>query len=148
MKTQYKYLLLVGWMLLIFMLSGEGAGDSRARSGAIVALLTDSFASFSEDLLMFLIRKSAHIIAYFILGILVYSIAKMYKFSTKRTIVLSILFALSYAVFDEIHQLFDPGRSGEIRDVLIDTTAASVGISAYYLGSRMRYNRLNSKNKI
>jgi VanZ family protein len=45
-----------------------------------------------------------------------------------------VLLALSsslvvlYAVSDEIHQLFTPGRSGEIRDVLIDSVAGMVGI--------------------
>jgi len=33
-----------------------------------------------------------------------------------------------YAVTDEIHQLFVPGRSGELRDVMIDSIAALVGV--------------------
>jgi len=146
MRIQYKYLLLLGWMTLIFLLSAEGADGSRARSGAIVGIIKDSFsADFTEDFLSFLTRKAAHIIAYFILGLLIYSIIKTYKLTTKRTIVLSIVLALFYAVFDEIHQLFIPGRSGEVRDVFIDTAAASIGISAYYLCNKIPYNRKNSK---
>ena len=33
-----------------------------------------------------------------------------------------------YAVSDEIHQIFVPGRSGEPRDVLIDTSGVLIGI--------------------
>jgi VanZ family protein len=33
-----------------------------------------------------------------------------------------------YAVSDEIHQLFVPGRAGQIRDVLIDACGVFVGI--------------------
>lgn len=149
MKIYLKYLLLVVWMILIFFLSAEGSSDSQARSGLIVGILKDSFnIDLADSFLSFLTRKAAHIIAYFILGLLIYSIIKTYQLTTKRTIVLSIVLALFYAIFDEIHQLFVPGRSGEIRDVLIDTAAASVGVSAYYLCNKIHYNRKNSKSRI
>lgn len=136
-------------MTLIFLLSAEGADDSRARSGAVVGILKESLnTDFAEDFLTFLTRKAAHIIAYFILGILIYSIIKTYQLTTKRTIVLSIVLALFYAVFDEIHQLFVPGRSGEIRDVFIDTAAASIGVGAYYLRNKIHYNRKNGKDSV
>ncbi len=36
---------------------------------------------------------------------------------------------LLYAASDEIHQLFVPGRSGEVRDVMIDFSGAVLGIA-------------------
>ena len=33
-----------------------------------------------------------------------------------------------YACTDEIHQLFIEGRSGEIRDILVDSTGALIGM--------------------
>lgn len=136
-------------MALIFLLSAEDAHDSKSRSGAIVGFLQDSFNSdLTDDFLSFLTRKAAHIIAYFILGILLYSIIKTYKLTTKRTIVLCIVLACFYAIFDEIHQLFVPGRSGEIRDVLIDTVAASAGVGIYYISSKIRRNHKMSKDKL
>lgn len=33
-----------------------------------------------------------------------------------------------YACTDEIHQLFVPGRSGQFRDVMIDSLGAFIGI--------------------
>ena len=38
-----------------------------------------------------------------------------------------MLVAVAYAVTDEVHQLFVPGRSGRITDVLIDGAGAVVG---------------------
>ena len=37
-----------------------------------------------------------------------------------------------YASFDEVHQLFVLGRSGEFRDVLIDCIGGSIGALLYY----------------
>ena len=33
-----------------------------------------------------------------------------------------------YAASDEIHQLFVPGRSGQLRDVLLDSAGVAAGI--------------------
>lgn len=149
MKTRYKYLLLFAWITLIFLLSAEGAHDSKSRSGVIVGFLKDSLdTDLAEDFLSFLTRKAAHIIAYFILGVLLHSIIKTYKLTTKRTIVLCIVLACFYAISDEIHQLFIPGRSGEIRDVFIDTIAASAGVGMYYISSKIRHNYKIGKDRI
>jgi len=34
---------------------------------------------------------------------------------------------------DEFHQFFVPGRAGQLKDVLIDSTGATVGIGIYLL---------------
>ena len=81
---------------------------------------------------MFLTRKAAHIFIYFILGILMFNVVKDFPLSKKRVVLLSILLVLLYAVTDEFHQSFVPGRSAELRDVLIDTTAGVVGAMIYY----------------
>jgi len=149
MKIQYKYLLLIAWMVVIFLLSNEVAGTSHARSAAIVGVLVNSLhVSLPENVLMFLTRKAAHIVAYFVLGMLMYNVVKEYKYSIKCTILLSILFALGYAAFDEIHQLFVSGRSGQVTDVLIDTTASSVGVSVYYFVYKIQSSRINSKDTL
>jgi VanZ family protein len=141
MKIYYKYLLLVVWMIVIFLLSNEVAQTSSGRSSAIVDILTQSLhLSLPEGILTFLTRKSAHIIGYFVLGMLLFNVVKEYTAATKRIIILSILFAFVYSISDEIHQLFVPGRSGEIRDVLIDTIAASAGIGLYAVLSNKHKN--------
>jgi VanZ family protein len=38
-----------------------------------------------------------------------------------------LLICLLTSIFDEFHQLYVPGRSAEIRDVLIDLAGSAVG---------------------
>ncbi len=72
------------------------------------------------------VRKLAHVTIYFILGFLVYLYIKDLKIDNK--IIISILICVLYATSDEIHQLFILGRSGEVKDVLIDTLGSVLGI--------------------
>jgi VanZ family protein len=135
-------------MIVIFLLSNEISGVSSGRSGAIVHILTHSLPGLPQQILTLLTRKAAHTIAYFILGILIYNVVKEYNFTTRRAILLSIGLAFSYACSDEFHQLFVQGRSPEITDVLIDTTASTLGVYSYYLIHKRRKNSVNSNNKL
>ena len=78
-----------------------------------------------------MIRKSAHIFAYFILGILLFNAlwrVELRKLTFDRPTMSSIIICALYAASDEFHQLFVSGRSGEIRDIIIDGIAASIGV--------------------
>lgn len=46
---------------------------------------------------------------------------------------MSFSFVILYASSDELHQLFIDQRSGNIKDVLIDTFGASLGIFAMFV---------------
>jgi VanZ family protein len=129
-----KWLMLIAWMIIIFLFSNEVATISSTRSAVIVHdIINTLHVSLSQEVLTFLTRKAAHIFLYLVLGILIYNVVKEYRFTTKKAILLSILFSLSYAGFDEIHQSFISGRSGQASDVMIDATASTVGVAAYYL---------------
>ena len=125
------WLVTIVWMAVIFLMSSEVADTSSARSDEIVQTIRSIGVSAPEGLLTFLVRKAAHISAYFVLGILICNLLREHHISTKRTILLSILFAMLYACTDELHQVFVSGRSGEVRDVLIDTAGAAVGVAVY-----------------
>ena len=45
----------------------------------------------------------------------------------KKVVVSAVISSAVYAATDEFHQLFVEGRSGEIRDILIDTSGALTG---------------------
>ena len=53
--------------------------------------------------------------------------------SVKYALAMSIFLSFLYAITDEIHQIFVPGRSAQFRDVLIDTLGASFGATITYL---------------
>lgn len=77
--------------------------------------------------LQFITRKSAHFIGYMILGILsILTFLQFEKINKKPQF--AFLLCVVYAISDEIHQLFVPGRSGQLRDVMIDSSGSFVGI--------------------
>src|SRR5699024_9669514 len=87
--------------------------------------------SVDEELFHHFIRKSAHFTAYLLLGMLVLHALRK---PSRKGCTVAFLISLLYAISDEFHQLFVPGRSGEIRDVVIDSMGAATGIGVYMLG--------------
>ena len=119
------------WMAVIFILSQQPASVSSGQSGVFVEQLHYIAPSIDQQLLTFLVRKGAHIFAYFVLGILTFNAlwrVDLSKFKFNRPAMLSIIVCALYAASDEFHQLFVSGRSGEIRDIIIDSCAATVGV--------------------
>jgi len=51
------------------------------------------------------------------------------------------VFCVLYAISDETHQIFVPGRSAQISDVLIDSVGAIVGILMYLVLARIKLKR-------
>ena len=77
-----------------------------------------------------LMRKSAHFISYLILGFLVSYAMKNETFAAsawKRRRI-SLLICVAYAISDEFHQIFVPGRGPLLKDVFIDASGAAIGI--------------------
>ena len=137
-----SYGLLIAWALVIFYLSSEGSDASSGRSDVIVQTVQSwGVATTDTDFMTFLVRKSAHIIAYFIFGGLAYNVIRHYKLPVRRALLASGAIVLAYAMSDEFHQLFVPGRSGEVRDVVIDTAAGVVGVCLAYLIHRKYVGR-------
>lgn len=74
------------------------------------------------------IRKIAHFSIYSLGGIISYMLFSQYEISNKNRIIYSLALCAVYAITDEIHQYFVPGRSCELRDMLIDSSGALLGI--------------------
>lgn len=74
----------------------------------------------------FLIRKSAHFVIYLVLGVSVY--LTFYHFRVKGACLIGWITTIILSGFDEFHQSFVPGRSMELRDVIIDSSGALLGI--------------------
>lgn len=142
-----KIILVLSWMMMIFLLSNEEAVQSSKKSDGLIIRSVELFTGKSLSVqekekvlkyLVFPVRKCAHLSLYLILGILVISLLREYMVINAKLVLLSLLICFLYACSDEIHQLFVPGRSGEVRDVLIDTLGACLGVSFYYLVFRKK----------
>lgn len=128
MKKIIKTLLFLSWLILIYLLSAETGDQSGSLSNGILLsiakLLKISDTKAFVDTFGFFIRKLAHFSEYFILYILTYECFKEYNCS--KLIVVSVLFCVLYASFDEFHQLFVDGRCGQLSDVMIDSSGSIV----------------------
>lgn len=81
-------------------------------------------------LMQLFVRKSAHLVAFGVLAILArWTMAAIWpRLSPVRLSAAALLFAIIYAMTDEWHQTFRPGRDGRVVDVLIDSVGALVGL--------------------
>lgn len=75
-----------------------------------------------------IIRKLAHFSIYTLVGIFIMSFISTYRIHLKYKFLISILVGLIYAISDEYHQSFTPGRTPSIIDVGIDTSGVILGI--------------------
>jgi VanZ family protein len=76
----------------------------------------------------FIVKKSAHVVEYAILTILLYRALKESGIERKKAGVYSVILAVLYGVSDEFHQSFTPGRDPKARDVFFDTIGSVAGI--------------------
>ncbi|WP_461811138.1 VanZ family protein [Faecalimonas sp.] len=146
-------ILVAFWMGLIFWFSAQPAVESSKMSHsvgkAIGNVLIPDFESLSKqeqekiaEKIDYPIRKAAHAMEYAVLGGLLVLMYGSYGIIGKKGMAYGILTGVAYAMTDEIHQLFVPGRSCQVTDVLIDSTGvifgSIIGILIYICTVRKR----------
>jgi len=83
------------------------------------------------NIIHFLIRKSAHLAEYFILGALLFRAARGGREGWRgRWAGVAVALAGTVAAIDEGHQLFVPSRMGSAWDVMIDVSGAAIAQAA------------------
>ena len=163
MKKNKRMKLIIAWlivlivMLVIFSLSAQVANQSDSLSkgltSKLIGLVNQVFPNHTLDLSGFnhYIRKFAHFFIYLILGFLLINAISKSGVALFRAIKLSFAIGCMYAIFDEFHQYFVPGRGPGIRDILIDSMGIIVGVILYRLifrGKKSREEIINNKVKI
>ena len=95
------------------------------------------------------VRKLAHIFIYLVLAVLVNTtFISHFRKNGFICIILTAGICTLYAASDEIHQYFVPGRSCEIRDMVIDFSGAVLGCAAYLLIRKIIQKNYLEKEKI
>lgn len=145
--------------ITIFYFSNQEADTSSSSSGRVVNFVMKVLPQFknmeehqkehiANEILQPIVRKMAHFSIYTLLGFLTINFALVCKKKTlvcntdeliasplqlkigrNKRILYSWLFGTLYAISDEIHQLFIPGRSCEFRDICIDSLGVLMGIT-------------------
>ena len=130
-------------MIAIFLFSAQNGDTSNNTSNFVITLLEQLFHLEIEKLapslvetLSFIVRKCAHMSEYALLCILWVLYMKEARFS--KAYMLAYGLTVIYAVSDEMHQLFVPGRSAQLSDVCIDACGAAIGLMLIYLWCRWR----------
>jgi VanZ family protein len=122
-------------MLFIFCQSVLPAELSQQESGVVVRFLA-GVTGLEEGLVSFIVRKGAHFLEYLVLGISLFWTVRDLRMKhgrvldglAGRAVLVPWVVGVLYAVTDEVHQYFVPGRCCELRDVLIDACGVAAGV--------------------
>jgi len=162
-KLTIAWLAVILWMALIFAFSAQPSGETNHLSVSVSQMILRNKAaaslgvSGSENavtLFNFIIRHLAHFFLFFVLGLLVTNALRGIKVRVQgrrgflRGFMLAAVICFAYAVSDEIHQMFVPGRDPDVKDVLIDAVGAVLGIMFYRIiqNRLQRLQRRSEKN--
>ncbi|MGN0636922.1 MAG: VanZ family protein [Huintestinicola sp.] len=115
-------------MLVIFFFSAQTGTESTAVSDGVISAAAGE-ENVDSHLLTVIVRKSAHFLEYAALGAAIYFGMRGVGTDKKqgKRLLLSALFGALYAVSDELHQYFVPGRACMVTDMLIDACGAVCG---------------------
>ncbi len=139
------WLPVVLWMALIFCASGDSM-SSQHTSRILGPFLHWLFPKLSEQAIadiVFEIRKSAHVLEYAVLALLIWRACRKpvardprpWSWSQARFVLLLSAF---YAATDEFHQAFVPSRESRVHDVAIDTCGAAAAMLVLWCLGRLR----------
>lgn len=141
-KLRIVFLVLtVAVMILIFLFSTQNSADSSKQSGTVTEFIVKIFIPDFESLLLSqkealilkyqgIIRTLAHATIFAALGFCAGGFSNTLSIKKRTAILFTALFCVLYALSDEIHQIFSPGRAFQIIDILVDTAGSLFGIGA------------------
>ncbi len=164
-------LVAVFWIFGIYKLSGMNAENSgNASKSMITIFIEDTIYNANKigitninpnspkidklsNLINIPLRKVMHAFVYFVLALII--LFTLNYFQNNKKYLLSVLITLVVIIIaasmDEFHQTFVSGRSGNIKDVIIDTIGALTAIfifSTYYLTYIRGYLSGYKKNNV
>ena len=137
-KRRLRFALCVLWMAVIFLFSAQTAQSSKELSEAVVDRVVSQADAFPADgqesgleLLHVLVRKAAHLGEYAVLSMLFAYAFWDSDLPRRAKWLLPVGISALYAVTDEVHQYFVPGRACRLGDVVIDTCGAVLGMCLF-----------------
>ena len=151
MSKFISWMAILVWMAIIFYLSHQPVSISNGLSQGITEVIVEKIERLATnyelnmDHANHLIRKNAHFFIYFVLGLFVSHALRKTKGPRVRHWGIALLICVLFAFSDEGHQYFIEGRGPQLRDVLIDSCGALLGIVLYGVGSSLSNRRRTKK---
>lgn len=156
-KKLIVLIVLIGVMGFIYYMSAQPVLQSGAMSFGVDRWVCSHFVEGFDEMTLqeqesmvlsldFWVRKSAHAAEYMTLGaVLMMAVYMFYsgsrvsddrkgnrsrrlRISLRSSAVLAIAVGGVYAVLDEMHQYFVPGRACQLRDMIIDICGVTAGV--------------------
>lgn len=138
-------ILTVLWILVVFQFSLHEGNSSAKMSVGVLHWVENTF---SISVSGFFIRKLAHFMEYSILGILLGLTIPLYP-KKMPYFFMAWFFGVGVAAIDESIQHFIPGRSGNVMDILLDSSGVLLGVSLIFIYrkiQKIRTSRLLTKH--
>jgi len=146
-----SWLFVIGIMIVIFNMSGQVAEKSNELSLRVTEVIVevketiippedDAFKYFRVRELNNIIRKNAHFFIFCTLGFLLMNAMRRSEITRYYAVITSLSIGVLYAISDEVHQYFVPGRGPQVKDVLIDSGGVIFGILLFILVTRWKKN--------
>ncbi len=157
-------LIIILWIFGIYKLSSMNNKNSNGKSSNIITVFIEDALDITNKygitnshpnevklekasaLLNTPLRKVMHAFVYFVLSFLIILMANII-FKNKRFVlsfIITVLLIIALASLDEYHQIFVVGRTGQLKDVLIDSIGGICGIifyGTYYFIYKLGYKR-------
>lgn len=131
---------------VIFFFSSQSAAVSSAVSEKFTQGLLDSLLAFlkltaeQQEIAHELIRSTAHIVLFVLLGLFTSLLVRCYTF--KHWVVITALSCVGYALLDECHQQwFSAGRAFELADIAKDSFGVFLGMITVVLWYRLKQQK-------
>lgn len=166
MKKYISIVICLVFMAIIFFNSGMNGYISNYYSYSIVKGLSGSngkkqapmvkkpkkdlnpalSGTKAEQKLNIVLRKYAHGLEYLILSVLLIICFKMFGKALEDNIINILFICLLYAITDEYHQIFIPGRRSSVTDITIDFMGACIGVLFVYIEKSIFRRKAQIKN--
>jgi VanZ family protein len=134
-----RWLLVAFWLAIIFIASTAifTPQHSSAFIDPILRAIAPNADGHTIGRLHHVVRKIGHVVEYAILAALLARATLAMRATRRWWFVASLSLLAVVASSDEFHQLFVPGREGQISDVLLDITAGLATLVAIALYRRI-----------
>lgn len=132
-------------MFFIFSLSAQPASQSNELSKKMTRVIASTLKELASvdgnveelvDQFNNFVRKKAHVMGYLILGFLSSFAFRFCRLRGLKASAYAFGLSVLFAISDETHQAFVPGRGPQVSDVLLDSFGALLGIGLFLIVAR------------
>ena len=123
-------------MALIFFFSSQTAAVSSKTSSGITRKIAELVAAIMQTddvksiqaVLHTIVRKAAHFTLFFVLALSVANtVFQLFGAEKGKLFIITCVFCLFYAITNEVHQIFVPGRAAMLNDIMVDLFGSICG---------------------